>query len=79
MSGTVEREAAPFDYGILTCGGTTVQIQAIGAGEGCSFERVSAEQFIELPAGCHQYTMRVDTGDGAYHTDNDYVFIIDYA
>jgi hypothetical protein len=79
VSGTVERQNAPYDYGTLTCGGVTAQIQAIGAGAGCSFQRVQNQQFVELDRGCHAYTMSVNTGDGLYHTDNDYVFIIDYA
>jgi len=79
VSGEVERQAQPFDFGVLEVGGVSALISGIGLNDGCNTQEASAEAFVDLPAGVHSYRMSVDTVDAAYHDHGDYVFVISAA
>jgi hypothetical protein len=74
VSGSVEFQAASFDFGTLSLGGVSAQISGVGNNLGCTFGEVSDSKTVTLPAGSHTFTASVDTDDGLYHDDSTYTF-----
>jgi hypothetical protein len=77
VRGFVERQDAGYDYGRISLAGTSAEISSLGEGQGCLQAYRTQTATVSLAAGTHEYTMSVDTVDGAFHENTQYEFLIE--